>query len=220
LFPQNPIFLDQVMDEMLLMLVHPTGQGYDEERKWVQEHAHCRRLSGTLSALLFSNDFNPFEFLHSTGTLLATRAGFNDAEYARDSFAGWAARLAYQPGRKFTPLVDTATQNWILRTVDNGWRSLRRSQDYYFEGALIWLRVDAIIRQRSNGRRSLDDFLRSFFGQRDTEPIVVPYTREDVEAGLAEILPYDWHRFFETRVYQVNEAPPTDGIEAAGWKLV
>src|SRR5262245_47892621 len=66
LFAQTPISLDQVMDEMLLMLVHPTGQGYDEERKWVQEHAHCRRLSGTLSALLFSNDFNPFEFLHST----------------------------------------------------------------------------------------------------------------------------------------------------------
>jgi predicted metalloprotease with PDZ domain len=153
------------------------------------------------------------------GTLLATRAGFNDAEYVRESFANWAASLSYQPARAFTALVDTATQNWILRTVDNAWSSLRRGQDYYFEGALIWLEADAIIRERSDGQRSLDDFLRSFFGQRDTEPIVVPYTRADVEAGLAEILPYDWHAFFETRVYQVNEAPPTKGLEAAGWKL-
>jgi predicted metalloprotease with PDZ domain len=62
--------------------------------------------------------------------------------------------------------------------------------------------------------------LRTFFGQRDTEPIVVPYTREDVEAALSAICPFDWHTFFETRVYQVNDKPPTDGLEAAGWRLV
>jgi predicted metalloprotease with PDZ domain len=62
--------------------------------------------------------------------------------------------------------------------------------------------------------------LRVFFGQRDTDPIVVPYTREDVEASLSTIWPFDWHTFFETRIYQVNSKPPTDGIEAAGWRLV
>jgi predicted metalloprotease with PDZ domain len=97
---------------------------------------------------------------------------------------------------------------------------LRRSQDYYQEGALIWLRADALIREQSRGVQSLDDFLRTVFGQRDTEPIVVPYTRADVEAALSAVWPYDWHTFFETRVYQVNSAPPTDGLEAAGWRLV
>ncbi len=99
------------------------------------------------------------------------------------------------------------------------WYSLRRGQDYYDEGALIWLRADTIIREQTQGRRSLDDFLRSFFGQRDTEPIVAPYTREDIEASLSAICPFDWHAFFETRVYQVNSKPPTDGLEAAGWRL-
>jgi predicted metalloprotease with PDZ domain len=154
------------------------------------------------------------------GLLLATRAGFNDSAYARDSLAGWASALAYTPGRRTTPLVDTATQNWILRSVDNGWRSLRRSQDYYVEGALVWLEADAIIRQRTNGRRSLDDFLRSFFGQRDTDPIVSTYTREDVETALGAICPYDWHGFIEDRIYKVKEAPPTEGLSAAGWRLV
>jgi len=154
------------------------------------------------------------------GLLLATRAGFNDAAYARDVLAGWAAQMAYSPGRASTPRVDTATQNWILRTVDTGWRSLRRSQDYYTEGALIWLEADAIIRERSAGQRSLDDFLRAFFGQRDTDPIVVTYTREDVEAGLAAVQPYDWHTFIESRVYAVNAAPPTRGFDASGWRLI
>jgi predicted metalloprotease with PDZ domain len=154
------------------------------------------------------------------GMLLATRAGFNDAAYMRDTFGSLASDLAHEPGRKSTPLVDTATQDWVLRSAPGGWSSLRRGQDYYFEGALIWLRADTLIREQSHDRVSLDDFLRSFFGQHDTPPTVVPYTRADVEASLSAIWPYDWHTFFEQRIYQVNSQPPTDGLEAAGWRLV
>jgi len=154
------------------------------------------------------------------GMLLATRAGFNDEAYMRDYLGRVAADFAHEPGRASTPLVDTAAENWVLRAFDVGWYSLRRGQDYYDEGALIWLRVDTMIRERTQGRSSLDDFLRTFFGQRDTEPIVVPYTREEVEASLSAICPYDWHSFFETTVYQVNSKPPTEGLQAAGWRLV
>jgi predicted metalloprotease with PDZ domain len=154
------------------------------------------------------------------GMLLATRAGFNDAAYMRDYLGRIAADYSHEPGRATTPLVDTATEDWVLRAFDVAWFSLRRGQDYYDEGALIWLRADTIIREQTQGGRSLDDFLRSFLGQRDTEPIVAPYTREDVEASLSAICPFDWHTFFETRVYQVNSKPPTEGLEAAGWRLV
>ena len=154
------------------------------------------------------------------GMLLATRAGFNDAAYMRDALGSIASDLAQELGRESTPLVDTATQDWVLRSARGGWSSLRRRQDYYDEGALIWLRADTIIREQSHDRVSLDDFLRSFFGQHDTPPTVVPYTRADVEASLSAIWPYDWHTFFEQRIYQVNSQPPTDGLEAAGWRLV
>lgn len=79
----------------------------------------------------------------------------------------------------------------MLRRVDGAWSSLRRGQDYYDEGALIWLRADVLIREQSDGRLSLDDFLRSFFGQRDTGPIVDPYARQDVEASRSAIWPFD-----------------------------
>ncbi len=154
------------------------------------------------------------------GYLLSTRTGFNDAAYIRDHLAAIAARFSHEAGRASTALVDTATEDWVLRSNDRGWSSLRRGQDYYNEGALIWLRADTIIREQSQGRLSLDDFLRSFLGQRDTEPIVVPYTREDVEASLSAIWKFDWHTFFETLIYQVNSKPPTEGLEAAGWRLV
>jgi predicted metalloprotease with PDZ domain len=154
------------------------------------------------------------------GWLLATRAGFNDPEYMRDYIARTTANLAGEPGRASSALVDTATENWVIRTVDSGWSTLRRDQDYYDEGGLIWLLADVQIRKQTQGRASLDDFMRSFLGQRDTGPIVAPYTREDVEAALSAICPYDWHAFFETRIYQVNAKPPVEGLEAAGWRLV
>ena len=84
----------------------------------------------------------------------------------------------------------------------------------------MWLRADTIIREKTQNRVSLDDFLRSFLGQRDTGPIVVGYTREDVESALSAICPYDWHEFVESHVYRVNSKPPIDGLGAAGWRLV
>jgi len=154
------------------------------------------------------------------GFLLSTRAGFNDAEYMRDYLAQTSANLVHETARQTTPLVDTATEDWVLRNPAGDWGALRRSQDYYDEGALIWLRADTIIREKTQDRLSLDDFLRGFLGQRDTGPIVAPYTRADVEAALEAICPYDWHSFFENKIYGVNSKPPTDGLEAAGWRLV
>jgi predicted metalloprotease with PDZ domain len=154
------------------------------------------------------------------GMLLATRSGFNDTDYMRDFLARTTANFIHETARASTPLVDTATEDWVLRSPAGDWGWLRRYQDYYDEGALIWLRADAIIREKTQDRSSLDDFLRSFLGQRDTGPVVAPYTREDVEAALQAICPYDWHGFFETKIYQVNSKPPTDGLESAGWRLV
>jgi hypothetical protein len=55
------------------------------------------------------------------------------------------------------------------------------------------LRADTIIRAQTHGQKPLDDFSR---GQRDTEPIVVPYTREDIEAALSAICSYKLARVF------------------------
>ena len=54
------------MDDVLLMLVHPIRQGDEEERERGHHRAHGRRLSRHCASD-FSNDFDPFEFLHVTG---------------------------------------------------------------------------------------------------------------------------------------------------------
>jgi predicted metalloprotease with PDZ domain len=95
----------------------------------------------------------------------------------------------------------------------------RRGVDFYDEGLLTWLEADAILRERSGGKLSLDDFCRRFHGGEDSSPRVVTYTREDVIATLQSLAPYDWKTFFMDRVDHVAPHPPMAGVEAEGWRL-
>jgi hypothetical protein len=45
LFSKDTIFLDEIFDDLLLMLVHPASDGDDQEREWVQARAHFRSLA-------------------------------------------------------------------------------------------------------------------------------------------------------------------------------
>jgi hypothetical protein len=42
LFSKDPTFLDEIFNDVLLMLIHPTSDGDDHEREWVQTRAHFR----------------------------------------------------------------------------------------------------------------------------------------------------------------------------------
>jgi len=76
-----------------------------------------------------------------------------------------------------------------------------------------------LIRQQSQGRRSLNDFCKRFHGGQNGPPAVVPYTLDNVIATLNEISPRDWKQFFQKRVYATNPRAPLGGIEGAGWRL-
>jgi predicted metalloprotease with PDZ domain len=154
--------------------------------------------------------------------VLTTRSGLRTVEQSRD-FEAWIAATAEhnRPGRKWRPLVDTARSVWMLSGAPTAWNSYRRTLDYYDESSLIWLEADAVIREKSGGARSLDDFCRSFFGgEESTPPAVVPYTVDDVYAALAKVTPYDWKGFFTQRIYAVAPQAPLGGLAAAGWRLV
>src|SRR5258708_35221757 len=99
------------------------------------------------------------------------------------------------------------------------WSNWRRGLDYYPEGELIWLEVDSIIREQTQGQRSLDDFCRHFEGDQSGPPTVVPYRFEDVVHALNDIAPYDWAKLLRERVSSTGPHAPLSGIERDGWKL-
>jgi predicted metalloprotease with PDZ domain len=100
------------------------------------------------------------------------------------------------------------------------WESWRRSLDYYPEGDLIWLEVDTKIRQLTQGKRSLDDFCRSFHGGQSGPPMVVPYSFNDVVKGLNNVAAFDWAKLLHERVDATSSHAPVAGIEQGGWRLV
>jgi predicted metalloprotease with PDZ domain len=154
------------------------------------------------------------------GVMLAARAGMMPLTIFREYLASTAAYLNDRPGRTWRDLQDTATAAQILYSLPPEWASWRRSVDYYDEGTLIWLEADTIIRKKSHGDKSLDDFCREFYGGTNTPPKVVPYTFDDVVAALKQIEPYDWRNFFNTRLQSHGPGAPLDGLENSGWKLV
>jgi predicted metalloprotease with PDZ domain len=153
------------------------------------------------------------------GTVIEARSGMSSKQEVLDKLALTIASLDNQPGRLWRPLVDTTNDPIIQNRRPQPWSSFMRNEDYYSEGMLIWIEADAIIRQGTGGRRSMDDFARAFFGMRDGDWGVLPYTREEVIQTLQSIHPYSWERFFHERVELPTKAPPLRGITMSGYEL-
>lgn len=83
----------------------------------------------------------------------------------------------------------------------------------------MWLDADTLIRERTGGRRSLDDFARAFFGGDDGSWKPVTYTFDDLVAALNGVVENDWAGFFTQRIYAAGTEPPLDGLARGGYRL-
>ena len=154
------------------------------------------------------------------GAVLAARSGLVSAADARDELAETAALLDARAGRAWRNLQDTTNEPLLWATRGRrDWTSWQRSADYYDESRLIWLEADMLIRERSNGRRSLDDFARAFFGAEPKRMQPLTYAFDDVVRELNRVQPDDWAGFLRQRLDTNDRPAPMGGIAAAGWKL-
>ena len=153
------------------------------------------------------------------GFVLTARSGLLTADQDRDDLAITAARLDHEPGRTWRNLQDTADAAPELYFAPEAWYSWRRGTDFYPEGTLDWLWVDAIIRQQSKGKKSIDDFCHLFHGAPSTGPALKTYTFDDVVNALNQVVAYDWRGFWTERLTNHGPGAPLGGIEGSGWKL-
>jgi predicted metalloprotease with PDZ domain len=155
------------------------------------------------------------------GNVLAARSGFKSQQQYREVLAFFAAILDYSPGRNWRTTEDTAVAASILRDVSSAWSNWRRGQDYYWEGELLWLDADTLIRKTTNNQKSLNDFERIFLGKAgNTGPLIVPYSLDELVGCLNQVMPYDWATFLRDRVDKINARADLAGIEQGGYKLV
>ena len=154
------------------------------------------------------------------GFVLTARSGLLTPDQDRDDLALTAASLDHTPGREWRNLQDTADAAPQLYFSSRSWNSWRRSTDFYDEDTLNWLWADVIIRQQTNGAKTLDDFCHLFHGAPSTAPMVKPYTFDDVVNALNQVVTYDWRGFWTERLTNHGPGAPLGGIEGSGWKLV
>ncbi|MDT7934795.1 MAG: peptidase M61 [Sphingomonadaceae bacterium] len=155
------------------------------------------------------------------GEVLAARSGLWSKDDALAALALTAATYGDNtPGRRWKALRDTTNDPIVQGRTANPWRSWMRSEDYYEEGKLIWFDADTLIREKTGGRKSLDDFARAFFGIEDGSYVPVTYSFDDVVRTLNGVYPMDWATWLRQRLDCTGCAAPLDGITRGGYKLV
>jgi predicted metalloprotease with PDZ domain len=134
-------------------------------------------------------------FTNYFGPLVLRRAGLTELSEFTATLASAINEVTFSPGRQvhtaeemsqMAPFVDAATS--IDRTnFDNTFIS------YYTWGESIALGLDLTLRQRSDGKTTLDDFMRAMWqqfgkpGGRAPGYVDRPYTMADAKAVLAQV---------------------------------
>lgn len=156
------------------------------------------------------------------GDVLTARSGLASKDDILISLAENAAFYDNQPGREWRPLQDVNNHNLLGYRTSNPYSSwMRGTGDYYRESLLIWLDADTLIREATDGRKSLDDFAKGFFGGDDGSWAPRGYTFEDVVAALNAVHPHDWTGFLRTRLDAngPDAKAPLDGLARGGYRL-
>ena len=159
------------------------------------------------------------------GMVLTARSGLATPEQSVQEWADTAASLNTRSGKAWRNLQDTTNEATIHSRGRGDWRDWQRGGDYYAESALIWLEADALIRELSASKKSLDDFARLFFAvpldasTSNAAPTARTYVFADVVAALNTIQPYDWTSFLRKRLDSNEAGAPLGGLIRSGYRL-
>lgn len=153
--------------------------------------------------------------------ILAARAGLRTGQDTLDALALDAAITDQRPRRQWKSLADSANDP-LIQNGPPTWRDWQGREDYYVEGVLFWLDIDAQLRRCSAGAKGMDDFARLFFSTagRATGQRHRPYTEADVVKTLNAVCAAPWGQRLRHKLDANDDAQVLDGLRAHGWQLV
>jgi len=115
--------------------------------------------------------------------ILLARAGLIDEDEFLDLLTEQIETFQSKPGRKVQSLSEASFDAWIKYYRSN--ENTRNTQvSYYTKGALVGFLLDAEIRQRTGGRKSLDDAMRLAYQRYSGE---TGYTPKQFRETVAEV---------------------------------
>jgi len=153
------------------------------------------------------------------GRVLAARAGQRTLQQSLDQFALDAAETQGRPGRAWKSLQDSSSDSLYMAGHPVAWRDWTRREDYYLEGPLLWLDIDARLREMTGNQRSLDDFARAFFGGRNGDTVTRTYTFADLCKALDRVAHADWSAILHHHLDSHDDQSVLEGLARSGWRL-
>lgn len=158
------------------------------------------------------------------GELVEARSGFMNVDEFRHRISVELRNAVHQENRQWRPLLDTAAASHVLRDGSPSWPRLRGGQDYYMEGMLFWLEADAILRSKSEGQRSLDDFCQKFFEAPAATATKLtcppkPFDREEIVDILNGLAEYDWDGLIRRRVENTRSTIDAGFADLLGYEF-
>ncbi|WP_395682938.1 M61 family peptidase [Dokdonella sp.] len=153
--------------------------------------------------------------------VIAARAGLRSMQETLDALALDAAIVQSRPGRRWKSLADSGNDPLIQNGAVH-WRDWQRREDYYVEGVLFWLDIDAQLRRCSHGAKGMDDFAALFFAaaNRKAGERYRTYKEPDVAATLDRLCPGQWSDVLRHKLDTHDSKDILDGLAAHGWQLV
>jgi predicted metalloprotease with PDZ domain len=153
--------------------------------------------------------------------VIAARAGLRSVQQTQEALALDAAVVQSRAGRRWKSLADSANDP-LTQSGPASWRDWQRREDYYVEGVLFWLDVDAQLRRCSRGARGLDDFARQFFSTAGRQPQERQrtYAERDVAQALGRVCPGPWAQALRRKLDAHDDGGLLDGLSSHGWRLV
>lgn len=152
------------------------------------------------------------------GLQIARESGLISDQDYRDILAIDAAEQVSRPGRQWKSLADSDYDPVYLAGHHITWRDWERREDYYEEGPILWLGVDAKIRRLSSGKKSLKDFAHAFFAPGEAASVKT-YSFPEVVTVLNTVAPYSWEHYLLERLNAHDGSYLLDSLKDAGYSL-
>ena len=154
--------------------------------------------------------------------LVLARAGLISEERYREFLAETITKLRQQPGRFKLSLAQSSFLTWVkLYKQDANW--INTGVSYYLKGELVGLALDLAIRDRTDGRKSLDDVMRALYAKYPFEGPGIPETHTHGEDGwrrtLEEVTGLRWRDFWAKYIEGTDEVDLEALLARVGWEL-
>ena len=154
--------------------------------------------------------------------LVLARAGLLSEDRYREYLAETITKLRQQPGRFKLSLSQSSFLAWVkLYKQDANW--INTGVSYYLKGELAALALDLAIRDRSQGKRSLDDVMRALFEKYPLDGPGIPELHAHGEDGwrdtLEEVTRLKWRDFWAKYIDGTDEIDFETFLARVGWDL-